>query len=171
LAIVLDYDLDGSDWQHELRLGCWVLVLVQLVEAGEREVQVVAGVRPTWVSVSSQHEGLGHVTEGGFWCLRLDFTTFAVVALPHPSSETGKQLLLDRLGGIEQVWGASCVGTKLKPVAPVGGSKGVIHRCSVNCSPARVDVTSKIVADVGCASVQDSCWGRGKRVLKWVRNE
>jgi hypothetical protein len=95
--------------------------------------------------------------DDGFGCLRLDLTTFAVGTSPHPSSNTDKQLLLDGLGGIEQVRVASRIGTKLKPVAPVGGTKGVIHRCSVNCSPASVNVTSNIIAGVGCTSVQDTC--------------
>ncbi len=95
LPVVLDDDLDGPDGQGELWLRGWVLIFVGLVESGKGEVQVVSGVRPTWVGVSSQHEGLGNGTERGFGGLRLDLTTLAVVASPHPSSETDKQLLLD----------------------------------------------------------------------------
>jgi hypothetical protein len=162
LAIVLDDKLYCPHWQGELWLGCWVLSFVGLVKSGELEVQVVAGIRASWVGISSQHKGLGHMTERSFRCLRLDLTTSALVALPHPSSKTNKQLLLDGLGGADELRVSASVVAKFSPVTPVDCSKGVVHCCSFNHVPASVDITSKFITGIGCTSFQDSSCGRRK---------
>jgi hypothetical protein len=64
--------------------------------------------------------------------------TFAIVALPHPISETDKQLLLVGLGGIEEIQVLACVQSKFNPVPPVGCAKGIIHCCSFNCVPTSI---------------------------------
>ncbi len=98
----------------------------------------------------------------GFRGLSLDLRSSAVVSAPDPSSETEEKLLLDGLGAFEQVGVPPGIAAKLKPVVPISRLAAVM--------PSSVDVTSEIRAGVRGTSRQDCSWGRGKRVVKWVRN-
>jgi hypothetical protein len=78
------------------------------------------------VWVSSQNEGLRHVTESGFRCLGLDCVSSTIVTLLDPCSKGKQELLLDGFVQVGEVRVTMCVGKKFKPAVPVLG-QGLDH--------------------------------------------
>jgi hypothetical protein len=68
-TIMVGDDADGLCRQGQLGLGGQIIAFVGLQKPGERQVEIFAAVAASGVSISHQHGGLRHVTEGSFWGL------------------------------------------------------------------------------------------------------
>ena len=98
--VEVDDTLDGTNRQGELRFGSGIRRFVRFQQPGEGEVEIGGTVGAAGIGVACQDNGLGHVTERGFWGLSANLKASTVVASPVPCSKTEEEMLLDGGGAI-----------------------------------------------------------------------
>jgi hypothetical protein len=106
---------EATDQQETIK------AIANLATATAEDRKAVANLTGTNATLTKEllDDGLRYVTEGGFWGLSMDLISLAVVAAPHPCSETDKELLLDGFGAARKVWVLSRIGAEFHPCIPL----------------------------------------------------